>query len=238
MQVGLPSTDAGEVAGPPASIAGLIDRATVIVIGPGLGTGHGADLLLRAVLDGARVPVLLDADALNLLSQGEFPAPRAGRPLILTPHPGELARLVAASIDEDFDARSQLDREPPARQLAARLDATVVVKGFRSLIVAPREATHVIPTGGPGMATAGAGDVLAGLIAGLIAQGLSPWHGAVVGTFLHGLAGDVAEERVGQMALRATDILRWWPAALKTLLKGDEDNADDSMTEDDDRHVH
>lgn len=228
MQIPLPSTEDGESDGPPADVAALLARASVLVVGPGLGTGDGAARLLDALLEQARLPIVLDADALNLLALHGLPQPRADRPLVLTPHPGELARLVAASTAEDFDASSQLEREDPAAALAARLGAVVVVKGYTTLVITTGEATHVIPTGGPGMATAGAGDVLAGLVGGLIAQGLSPWHAAVAGTYLHGLAGDVAEQRVGQMPLRATDLLRFWPAAIGVLLSGDDDDADDA----------
>ena len=227
MQRALPSTDDGETAGPPEDLDAWLEGVDVVAIGPGLGTGDGAARLLEAVLERARVPVVLDADALNLLALHAFPEPRDGRPLVLTPHPGELARLVKASTARRLDAATQHARLEPARELAARLDAVIVAKGFRSLVVAPREATHVVPTGGPGMATAGAGDVLAGLLAGLVAQGVAPHAAAVAATFLHGLAGDLAEERTGQMALRATDLLRWWPAAIESVLAGPGDDDDD-----------
>jgi NAD(P)H-hydrate epimerase len=228
MQIALPADASGAVADESADLEAILERATVLVIGPGLGTGDGAEGLLRGLLGEARVPVVLDADALNLLARTGLPEPRADRPLVLTPHPGEFARLVGGAA---ASARTQAERLPLAQALADRSGAVVVLKGFRTIVALPEGEAFVIPTGNPGMGTAGTGDVLAGFIGGLLAQGLPPSGAAVAAAYLHGLAGDLAAEVVGQMALRATDLLRWWPRAIEAVLKGDHDDDDEGGDE-------
>ena len=226
MQLALPSTDSGEALGAGDELEVLLERASVVVAGPGLGTGAGARAILRMLTGHASVPLVLDADALNILALEGLPDVGGARPVVLTPHPGELARLLEA-MDLDAPGASQLERLAPARELARRTGAVVVVKGFRTIVVPPEGVASVIPTGGPGMATAGTGDVLAGLIGGLLAQGLEARDAAIAGAFLHGAAGDLAEELVGQMPLRATDLLRCWPQALRDALGADDDDDDE-----------
>jgi NAD(P)H-hydrate epimerase len=221
MQVALPSTDAGEIADGVQPVDDVLLRATVLVIGPGLGTGPGARRLLAALLDAAHVPVVLDADALNLLALGDgAPAHRADRPLVLTPHPGELARLLGRA--GAGRAETQHDRIEDGRRYAREAGLVLVVKGHRTFTTWGEAPAHVSSTGNPGMATAGTGDVLSGVIGGLLAQGVAAPAAAWCGVHLHGRAGDLAEGEVGQMALRATDILRLWPAAVRSLAATDE----------------
>lgn len=166
-----------------AALAPLLARAGVVAAGPGLGSDAWAHGLFAAALAAGR-PLVLDADALNLLAQ----APRAlAVPAVLTPHPGEAARLLGSDV-----AAVQRDRFAAVRALAARYGASVVLKGAGSLVAAPDGRVAVCPWGNPGMSTAGMGDVLTGVVAALLAQGLSPWDAARFGAALHARAGDLA----------------------------------------------
>lgn len=175
----------------------LVHRATVLALGPGLGTAEwGRDLLPR-LLDGDR-PAVLDADALNLLA--EAPRPLPGR--VLTPHPGEAARLLGLGSAKDI----QRDRFGALDALVRRYQAVIVLKGAGTLVGAPGERPQVIDAGNPGMASGGMGDLLTGVIAGLLAQRLSPFEAAVTGSLLHAVAGDVAAAD-GERGLLARDLL-------------------------------
>ena len=184
----LAATDSGEVAGP-EGLEGLLERMTAIATGPGMGTGDGAAQTLEWVLDTWGGPLLLDADAINLLAGR--PERLAGRehPPVLTPHPGELARLLDRSTDEVVG-----DRVGAAAEAASRAGAVVVAKGFRTVIADPDGEVWINPTGDDGLASGGSGDVLTGTIAGLLAQGLEPVRAALVGCWLHGRAGELGGE--------------------------------------------
>jgi NAD(P)H-hydrate epimerase len=158
-------------------------------------------VLLRSLLEKARLPAVLDADALNALA--EIPALLQGLPpgVVLTPHPGEMARLVGTSADE-----VQRDRIGVAAAKAKEWGVAVVLKGARTVVAAPSGPPAVIPTGNAGMATGGTGDVLAGLVGALLAGGLPPASAARVGAFVHGRAGDLAARTHGQRGLLASDL--------------------------------
>jgi NAD(P)H-hydrate epimerase len=177
--------DRGEIAGP-EGLEELIDRMSAIATGPGMGTGDGAASTLEWILDSWPGALLLDADAINLLAGR--PERLAGRevPPVLTPHPGELGRLLGRST-EDVVA----DRVGAAREAASRTQAVVVAKGFRSVIAEPDGRAYVNPTGDAGLASGGSGDVLTGAIAGFLAQGLEPERAAIIGCWLHGRAGEL-----------------------------------------------
>ena len=160
----------------------MIGRATVIAIGPGLGREEWGRSLWRAALS-THLPLVVDADALNLLALEPRTLPNA----VLTPHPGEAARLLATDT-----ARVQSDRFAAARELAKRYGSIVVLKGAGSLVAAPDGRVAACPWGNAGMATGGTGDVLTGVIAALLAQGLSTWDAACTGVALHARAGDLA----------------------------------------------
>jgi NAD(P)H-hydrate epimerase len=165
------------------ALAPLIERASVVAIGPGLGQGEWGRALFEAAVASAK-PLLLDADALNLLAH----SPRALPPAtVLTPHPGEAARLLGCDT-----VAIQRDRYAAARQLAARFAAVVVLKGAGSLVAEPAGQVAVCPWGNPGMASGGMGDVLTGVVAALLAQRLAPWDAARLGVALHARAGDLA----------------------------------------------
>ncbi len=191
-------------------------RATAAVLGPGLGTSdQTAELLLTLlrspeVQDGRR-PLVLDADALNILAARDLPLARLLPPTaILTPHPGEAARLLGLP----GGAAVQADRPGTLRALVAATGAVVLLKGAGTLVGAPDQEPWENSSGNPGMATAGSGDVLAGLLGALLARGLPPWDAARLGAWLHGRAGDLAAEALGEEGLIAADLLPWLPRAL------------------------
>mgnify|MGYP002780694568 CR=1 FL=1 len=174
----------------------LIERATVLAVGPGLGQGAwGQALFGEAIASGK--PLVLDADALNLLAQHPLPLPQA----ILTPHPGEAARLLASD-----NGAVQADRFAAAEALAQRYGCTVVLKGAGTVVAAPGEIPAVIGAGNPGMATGGMGDVLSGVVAALVAQGLPSFQAAVAGALLHSAAGDAAARVGGERGLLPSDL--------------------------------
>jgi NAD(P)H-hydrate epimerase len=182
----------------PQVLAEALERADVVAIGPGLGRTPWARAALDAVL-AAEVPLVVDADALNLLAEAEV-RPREG--WILTPHPGEAARLLAATTQE-----IQRDRLAALDRLLARFGGTVVLKGAGTLVGATGRTPGVCERGNPGMATAGSGDVLTGAIAGILAQCRDTWAAARVGVLVHAMAGD-ATARGGERGVLASDLAR------------------------------
>jgi NAD(P)H-hydrate epimerase len=181
------------------ALAPLLQRADVVAIGPGLGQGEWSRMLLDAALASSK-PLLLDADALNLLaaSPRELPAST-----ILTPHPGEAARLLG--IDT---AQVQADRYAAARALVERHGCVVVLKGAGTIVMAPQRTPYVVAAGNPGMAVGGMGDLLGGVIAALHAQGLDAFDAAACGALLHAVAGDAAAAG-GTRGMLPTDLLPW-----------------------------
>jgi ADP-dependent NAD(P)H-hydrate dehydratase / NAD(P)H-hydrate epimerase len=181
----------------PQELQPLVDRADVLAIGPGLGQGAWGHALWLTAIDSGK-PLVLDADGLNLLAREPH---RFSAPAVLTPHPGEAARLLGKTI-----AEVQLDRFASARALAHRYNAVVVLKGSGSLIAHPDGRLDVCIWGNPGMASGGMGDLLTGVIAALLAQGCSAWDAARIGVGLHARAGDLAARR-GERGLLASDLL-------------------------------
>lgn len=181
----------------------LLARASVIAIGPGLGQQPWGRQLLAASIESGR-PLVMDADALNLCASAGLRPPAA----VITPHPGEAARLLGCD-----GAAVQRDRFAAARTLASEFAGSVVLKGAGSIVDSGHEVS-VCLHGNPGMATAGMGDVLTGVIAGLLGQGLSPARAAGLGTALHSGAGDVAAARRGRLGLIASDVIDALPALM------------------------
>ena len=173
-----------------------------VVIGPGIDRGEETAELLRLFLAQLSVPCLLDADGLNAVARHLDVLSSAKGPLILTPHPGEMARLIGST-----STQVQRERLAVARSLATSRKLVVVLKGARTLVALPDGTVFVNPTGNAGMATAGTGDVLAGICGGLLAQKLTPARSAAVAVYAHGRAGDIAAQRVGQAGLVASDLL-------------------------------
>lgn len=182
-----------------------LNTRNVAVIGPGLGRFTDDSRWLRTIWEQSPCPLVLDADALNMIADAADFAEWSLRPhpTILTPHPGEMARLLGVTT-----AEIQCNRIEIARSFAARHGVILVLKGARTVIATPDGAAYINPTGNPGMATGGSGDVLAGIIAGFIAQGLSADHAACFGVWLHGYAGDQAAlKRKSPNSLIAGDII-------------------------------
>ena len=174
----------------------------VIAIGPGLGRAAGTRDFIRQLVDRATMPLVIDAEGLNAFS--EHPdrlAGREGRDVIITPHPGEMGRLVGMSTDEVQSSRLEI-----ARNFAAAHHVYVVLKGHRTLIATPDEKVFINPTGNPGMATGGTGDVLTGMIAAWLAQLLDAEAACKLAVYLHGMSGDLAEADEGEVAMTAADV--------------------------------
>ena len=191
----------------------FITSRTAVAIGPGLSTHPETVELVQALLKDLDRPTVLDADALNALAGRASVLTACKTPPILTPHPGEMARLEANATPQSINA----NRIDTAVRFARERGTFVVLKGARTVVAKPDGAAAICPTGNPGMATAGTGDVLTGMIVGLLAQGLAPWEAACAGTYLHGCAGDLAAADKGQVGLIAGDVIEQIPYALKTL---------------------
>lgn len=213
----LPESRAGAIsAAARALLPRLLDGRDALAAGPGLGTEAGTRAAIRDLVVRRRLPAVLDADALNAFAAGageRSSLPRAGRhALVLTPHPGEAARLLRTSV-----ADVQENRLACARKLAAGTGAVVVLKGHRTVIARPDGRAAINSTGNPGMATAGTGDVLTGMIGAFLARGLSAWDASRLAVFVHGDAGDRAAAVRGEEALTAGDLVASLPEALASL---------------------
>ena len=209
MTLALPATEDGtfaESARP--EIDEFLSRATALAVGPGVSTNPSTVALLKDLVHAVEVPQVIDADGLNCLSADRDAVRRLPADTVLTPHPGEMSRLTDMSA-----ADVQSDRVGVARNSAADWGVTVVLKGYQTVIAAPDGSVAVCPTGNSGMATGGTGDVLTGLIGGLLAQGSVPWDAGRLGVYLHGLAGDVAARALTPQAMIASDMLEYLPNA-------------------------
>ncbi len=186
-------------------------RADVVAIGPGLGTSLTAEVIAD-FLAGYSGPVVVDADALNQLATlDSLNVPDPHR-MVFTPHPGEAMRLLASTERPSSTTNSAEARHELACALVEKYRCTIVLKG-RGTIVTNGDRIYTNQTGNAGMASAGTGDVLTGLIAGLIGQKLEPIEASILGTYLHGLAGDFASEELGRWSMTATDVLDYLPEA-------------------------
>jgi NAD(P)H-hydrate epimerase len=193
--------------------AGIAKEKTVIAVGPGLSTNPDTvEFVRRAVKEFPQIPLVLDADALNAFAGAADLLSGKGRKLVLTPHPGEMARLTGISTQQ-----VQFNRVEIARNFAMQHHACLVLKGYRTLVAEPGGQVYVNPTGNPGMATAGTGDVLTGMIAGLLAQHAEAPVERVVAAavYWHGAAGDCAAARRGELSMTAMDLLAALPSALR-----------------------
>lgn len=189
-------------------------KSTAAVIGPGLGRCPETASLLRDLFPRLRIPLVVDADGLNLMAParaGEFP-PGA----VLTPHPGEMARLLGTDVEA-----VQSNRLDAAREAAALWDCVILLKGPGTVVAAPDGSTSVNSSGSPALATGGSGDVLSGIIGACLARGDSPYRAACIGAFVHGAAGEVAGERHGSPGALAGDVVACIPEALRRLRCGE-----------------
>lgn len=197
-------------------VLALMKDKRAIAIGPGLSIHPETAELVRAVVQTAKAPIVVDADGINALGPNLEMLRNASFPPILTPHPGELARLLG--IDRDEIVRNRI---PIAQKVAASFGVHLVLKGARTLVVNPDGRVAINMTGNAGMATGGTGDVLTGLIVGLLAQGVNADLATRTGVYLHGLAGDLAADAVGQEAMVASDLMAQIPVAIRQLKSHD-----------------
>ena len=195
-----------------AEFADDFERADAVVIGPGLGTGPRQRALVEAALEAVDVPLVLDADALNVLAEDSSPLGKRTNPTVITPHPGEMAALLRTSSGE-----VQGDRVGVALKAASDLGCVVVLKGAGTIIANPEARAIVNPTGGPELATAGTGDVLTGVIGALLAEDVEAPSAAIAGVFVHGLAGTVAGRSTEGRGVVAWDVAEALPASIGEL---------------------
>lgn len=214
MTEGLTSSSAGPLDRQAATRAlALAESRDSVVLGPGLGVDPATQAFVRELVRECPLPIVIDADALNALG-GELGADftRRDRATVLTPHPGEMARLLGSTA-----ADVQRGRMESARRAAAATGAVVVLKGQRTLVADASGRVAVNPTGNPGMATGGTGDVLAGIVGALLARGADAWTAATAAVYAHGAAGDEAAQRLGEESLTAGELIAALPAALRSL---------------------
>jgi NAD(P)H-hydrate epimerase len=188
----------------------LCEKKRAVIIGPGIGTFKETQSLILKLIKTLDIPIILDADGLTALSTQPKTLPAANRSLILTPHPGEMARLINSTAKE-----VQEDRIGVSRKFSQSNHVHLVLKGFRTLIATPKGEVFINPTGNPGMASGGTGDVLTGMIGGLICQGFDILTSLQISVYLHGLAGDNVAQEMGEKSLVATDIIERIPALLQ-----------------------
>lgn len=221
MTVPLPETDAGTIAtSAGVTIEELLKGMTVAAVGPGISRDPHTATLVRSVVTHNRIPMVVDADGLNAFEHHTEQLTGKGRILVITPHPGEMARLAACTT-----AEVQKDRLGVARKFAREHELIVVLKGHRTLIVQPDGEAWVNVTGNPGMATGGTGDILTGMVAAMLAQNrANPTLAVCAAVHLHGLAGDVMRETVGEHSLVATDLLKGLPEASRRAREGARQN--------------
>lgn len=215
----IPLQDAGKGRLTEGCIPGLLTRfqkMDAAAVGPGL-TADGEILsIVKAVLKNVNIPLVLDADALNALSMEPSVLSETDAAVIITPHPGEMARLLGITV-----RAVQEDRIATARAFAKKYKVITVLKGAGTVTAMPNGSVYVNSTGNPGMATGGSGDVLTGIIAALAAQGIDPAEAAIAGVWLHGRAGDRAAVKYGEMSMIAGDIISELPGAIIELSDGE-----------------
>lgn len=213
----LPDDGAGGLAyGDGRAVDHLLAEKRAALVGPGIGTNAECEALVRRLVTARTLPLVLDADALTCLGRigATYERPAHGAALVLTPHPGEMSRLLG-----DDTAAVQADRLAAARKAAAAYDAVVVLKGARTVVAAPDGRAWINLSGNPGLAAGGTGDVLGGIVASLLAQSYAAEDAATLGVFLHGHAADRIAERRGTIGLVASDIPEELPPTMRDLLR-------------------
>jgi NAD(P)H-hydrate epimerase len=204
----LAQTDVGTIAAD-APLDTVLQGKTVIALGPGISRNDSTVRFVRRLVHDCKLPLVIDADGLNAFEGAAHELNGSTRPLVLTPHPGEMSRLTGLSIKE-----VQAHRIDIARTFAKTHQCVLVLKGYRTLVASPDGHVWVNPTGNPGMATGGTGDILTGIIAGMVAQHPNDIAlAAATAVYLHGLAGDLARDEFGEHSLIATDVIAYLPDA-------------------------
>jgi len=190
----------------------LSDKKTALAIGPGISTSKQTESFLIKLLKKCNIPVVIDADALTLISKNLNLLKSLKIPVILTPHPGEMARLTGKNNKE-----IQEDRINISRDFSKKFGVYLVLKGARTIISTPEGKIFINPTGNPGMASGGMGDILTGIIGGLLAQGYNAENSCKIGVFIHGLAGDIAFEEIANSGFSATEVANFIPKAINNI---------------------
>ena len=211
MTATLPDID-GLVRFDEARMRAVLEGKTAVIVGPGIGTHDDAQKLVRFLLREIDLPTVVDADALTCVARDTSVLTQARAAAVLTPHPGEMARLLQSAT-----AAVQADRVATGRKFATQHRCVVVLKGARSVIAAADGSVWINPTGNPGMASGGMGDALSGMLGALLAQGLSPAEAARLGVYLHGEVADHVAETRGQIGLLASDVIEGVPAGITRL---------------------
>lgn len=193
-------------------IKNMLKDVDAVALGPGLTTNQGTKSLVNKLIKIINKPLVLDADGLNCIAGNISVLKSVKYPIVITPHPGEMARLVRMEV-----GTIQRNREKVAKDFADRYKLTVVLKGYQTVVAGTKVNSYINKTGNPGMATAGAGDILTGMIASLIAQGISSYEAAKLAVYVHGMAGDLASKKKGEISLIAGDILDNLAAVFKLL---------------------
>ncbi|MCT4619262.1 MAG: NAD(P)H-hydrate dehydratase [Marinisporobacter sp.] len=190
-----------------------MEESNVIAVGPGSGRSRELEELLRNMLEHTSTPMVLDADALNALANRKEFLKLIKSQTVMTPHVGEMARLTGLEIDYINNNRIEV-----ATDFAKKWNVVVILKGARTVVAGPKGEIFINITGNPGMATAGSGDVLTGIVTGLVAQGIDPLKAAAAAVYIHGTAGDLAAKKVGEYGLVASDIVKEVPFAIKEIV--------------------
>ena len=207
--IALPEDGVGRISAKAINlILEAVGENDAVAFGPGVGVSGALRSVLETFLEQDQLRLIIDADGLNNLAGIKYWPTKLKARLILTPHPGEMKRLWSGLFREPLPS----DRQQQATQLAQQTKTVVALKGAGT-VVTDGEKVYINKTGNPGMATAGSGDVLTGVITALVGQGLSDFDAAVLGVYVHGLAGDIAAEKVGQVSLMTTDIIDALPEA-------------------------
>lgn len=213
MNLGLPETESGSLSEEAYPfIMKFIENIDCIALGPGISKHPSTIKLVRKIISTSHKPIVIDADGINAIADELLVLRKAKAPLLLTPHPGEMSKLLHTSVKS-----VQTDRWKITRELADKYGITIIFKGFHSVIAGDDKKIYINSSGNPGMASGGMGDVLTGIIAALIAQGYKPLDGARLGAFIHGLAGDLTAKEKGEVGILASDIIEKIPFVLREL---------------------
>ena len=200
----LPENETGSIS--KESIEKLIERlklSTACLIGCGLSVNEDTEKVLRDIVENANIPLIIDADGINIISKNiDILNRERNKEIIITPHPGEMARLINKTVKE-----VQENRELYAKQVAKKYNITVVLKGAGTIVASPLGELYLNTTGNPGMAKGGSGDVLAGMIASFVAQGVKPLYASAMGVYIHGASGDLSAKKFSQTSMTPTDII-------------------------------
>ncbi|MFA5068511.1 MAG: NAD(P)H-hydrate dehydratase [Candidatus Omnitrophota bacterium] len=187
-------------------------KASCVLIGPGVSRDEDTQYLMRRLIKDIKAAMVIDADAINALAGHLSCLAKAGGEVIITPHPGEMAGLLNSN-----NLCVNRNKKNLAKKFATEYNVTTVLKGYGTIVASPKGEVFRNNTGNPGMASAGCGDVLSGIISALLASGMPAFKAARLGVYVHGLAGDLAAKEIGEISLRARDIIRYLPQAFKKI---------------------